>query len=539
MHKCHLTINFRTMLTEKDHQFLKEKGISPDQINHQIEQFKNGFPDLEIIKPATNKDGVKLLTEKQLADMVAVYEKASKRLKRMKFVPASGAASRMFKNLYEVYNSYEGSEEDYLRIMSDKGFNSLYYMCQNLSSFAFYNDLCETIEKSGNSLEEVSKKKDFKMLLGNLLTDKGLNYGNLPKGLLKFHKTFDGERTPVEEHFIEGLHYGASGKNVKLHFTISPNHQELFAEHVAELIEKYEKEYKTKFDVSFSIQKPATDTVAVDLENNLFRNGSGDLVFRPGGHGALIHNLNDIDADIIFIKNIDNVVQDRLKEKTNFYKKVLAGVLLKTRQEAAEINKKLKKKVKAAVIEEAEVFITKKLFVKMPSDAESWDLSKKSEFIKMILDRPYRVCGMVRNEGEPGGGPYWVKNKDGALTLQVVESSQFNEGQKKIMEKATHFNPVDIVCNTKNFKGEKYDLLDFVDETTGFISQKSVAGKEVKALELPGLWNGAMANWNTIFIEVPVETFTPVKTVNDLLRAEHMFEKDLLSVDEKGQTVID
>ena len=526
------------MLNEKDLKTLAEKGITKDQIEDQIAQFKNGFPDLEIIKPATNKEGVKQLTEKQLADMVKIYNKASRRLKRLKFVPASGAASRMFKKLYEVYNNYEGSEEDYLNIMSDKGFHSFYYMCQHLNSFAFYSDLRQMIEKNGVSYEEVSKKKDYKTLLANLLTEEGLNYGNLPKGLLKFHKTYSGERTPMEEHFLEGIHYAATGKKVFLHFTISPDHQELFAEHAAELIEKYQKEYKAKFEVSFSVQKQSTDTVAVDLENKLFRKENGALVFRPGGHGALIHNLNDVDADLIFIKNIDNVVQDRLKEKTNYYKMVLAGVLLKTRSEAADYYKKLKKKVKPDLLAEVETFLKKKLFVKVPESFESWDMDRKVELLKQVLDRPYRVCGMVRNEGEPGGGPYWVRNADGTESLQIVESSQFNEEQKTIMQKATHFNPVDIVCSTKNFKGEKYNLLDYVDYNTGFISQKSLEGNDIKALEMPGLWNGAMAKWNTLFVEVPIETFNPVKTINDLLRAEHMFEKDLLSVDDSDNPVI-
>lgn len=527
------------MLTKKDHELLKEKGITPEQIQNQINQLTNGFPNLEIIKPATRKDGIKHLTEKQQAEMVRIYEKAPRRLKRVKFVPASGAATRMFKKLYEVYHNYEGTEEDYLQIMSDKGFDSLYYICHNLSSFAFYNDLRDSFEKSGNSLETVSKNKDFKLLLGTLLTEKGLNYGNLPKGLLKFHKTFSGERTPMEEHFLEGIHYAASGKKVNLHFTISPDHQEMFAEHAAELIKKYEKEYKAKFEVSFSVQKPATDTVAVDMNNKPFRNSNGDLVFRPGGHGALIHNLNEIDADIIFIKNIDNVVQDRLKEKTNFYKMVLAGVLLNVKTEAAENFKKLKKKIKKETLDEVEIFVQKKLYVKMPNDFSDWETDKKVAFLKETIDRPIRVCGMVRNEGEPGGGPYWVKNENGTQSLQIVESSQFTDEQKSIMGKATHFNPVDIVCSTKNFKGDKYNLLDFVDYNTGFISVKSMEGKDLKALEMPGLWNGAMAKWNTIFIEVPIETFNPVKTINDLLRAEHMFEKDLLAVDENERTVID
>ncbi|MBI9068173.1 MAG: DUF4301 family protein [Salinivirgaceae bacterium] len=519
------------MLTDKDLITIREKGITPEQIQQQIEQFRNGFPDLQIVKPATSKDGIKQLNEKQLDQMVKVYEKASRKLKRLKFVPASGAATRMFKHLYAIYNSYKGSEEDYLTIMADKSFNSLNYLNQNMSKFAFYNDFVLALEKNGTSLEEVSRTKDFGVLLETLLTEKGLNYGNLPKGLLKFHKTFSGNRTPIEEHFIEGLNYAVTGKKVYLHFTISAEHKDLFENHVNELIAKYEKENKAKFMVSFSFQKPSTDIVAVDLENNLFKNKKGELVYRPGGHGALIHNLNDLDADLIFIKNIDNVAQDRVKDKSSFYKMALAGILLKTKDEAAIYFKKLHKKVKQDVLNEIELFVKRKLCIKLPENFDAWSIDDKKTFLMRILDRPYRVCGMVKNEGEPGGGPYWVKNNDGSVSLQIVESSQFNAEQKELMKKSTHFNPVDIVCSTKNFKKQKYNLLEFIDKNTGFISQKSVEGNDVKALEMPGLWNGAMANWNTIFVEVPIETFNPVKSINDLLRSEHMLEKDMLAND--------
>ena len=527
------------MLSEKDLTFIRERGISENQIEQQIEQFRKGFPNLNIIKPAVNNDGVKKLTDNQLNDYIKVYAKTSRRLKRVKFVPASGAATRMFKHLFSILYDYDSSEDSYLKLIADKDFSSPYYMCKNLKKFAFYNDLVGAIENGGSSIGEISKNKDFPLLMKSLLLSPGLNYSNMPKGLLKFHKTFDEDRTSVHEHLIEGILYARAGKKVNLHFTVSANHIEMFKQHTNAIIPKLQKEHKVKIEVLYSVQKPSTDTIAVDKENNPVHDKDGNLVFRPGGHGTLIYNLNEIDADLIFVKNIDNVVQDRLKEDTIIYKKALAGIVLTLKKKAAEYYKKLNKKIKDDLLVEVEEFIRKKLFVIPPEEYNQWDKAKKTEFLLKIINRPIRVCGMVRNEGEPGGGPFWVKDDDGTKSLQIIESSQFSDDQKNIMLKSTHFNPVDLVCSVKDFKGNKYDLLDFVDSSTGFISEKSFDGKEIKALELPGLWNGAMANWNTIFIEVPASTFNPVKTLNDLLRTEHMFENDLLQNDDDELSIID
>lgn len=525
------------MLLEKDLDFIQELGISQNKIKQQISHFKKGFPALNIIKPAVNKDGIKQLGDKKIDEYIKIYEKASRRLKRVKFVPASGAASRMFKNLYKVLVNYKGTEEDYLKIMSDRGFQSVYYTCQNIKNFAFYDDLISKIEKKGFSIDELSRKKDFTFLLKQLLDTNGLNYSNMPKGLIKFHRTFNEVRTPVYEHLVEGIHYAASGKKVSIHFTVSPMHIELFKKHIEVIVPNLQKKHKVKFDISYSIQKPDTDTVAVDAENNLVYNIKGNLIFRPGGHGALIYNLNEINADLIFIKNIDNIIQDRLKEDTYTYKKALAGLLLNIRKKAAGYNKKLNKKINDDLLSKIEEFVKKELYVIPPEKYYKWDKIKKVEFLLSKINRPIRVCGMVRNEGEPGGGPFWVKAADGSMSLQIVEGSQFNDDQKPLMSKATHFNPVDIICSIKDFKGKKYDLLKFVDNKTGFISTKSVDGINIKVLELPGLWNGAMANWNTIFVEVPVSTFSPVKTINDLLKVEHLFEKDLLQNDDKPKFI--
>lgn len=527
------------MFSEKDLTIIKEKGLTDDDIYKQVNRFKTGFPSIQVARPATINYGIKVLREKKLLELVSFYERDSKKLKKVKFVPSSGAASRMFKDLFEVMNSYDGSEEDYLKVMANRDFGSLYYICHNISNFAFYKDLKVAFEKSGYTFEEVSKKKDVLSFLKYLLTEQGLNYASLPKGLLKFHRSDEGERTPVEEHMIEGALYAANGKKVRIHFTVSENHLALFQKHVNELKEKYEKVFKVKYFIEFSLQKSNTDTIAVNLSNEPFRNNNGELLFRPGGHGALIQNLNDLEADLVFVKNIDNVIQDRLREDTILYKKALAGLLIQTRNGAFDWIKKLKKKRNVKYIEDASLFVRRCLGVNFPESFSVLSDNDKVEFLLTKLNRPIRICGMVRNEGEPGGGPFWVKQNDGSLSLQIVESSQFNEEDKALMKKATHFNPVDLVCSITNYKGEKFDLNSFVDVETGFISEKSVEGKTIKALELPGLWNGAMANWNTLFVEVPISTFSPVKTISDLLKAEHLFHKDLLVDKDNEHSVID
>lgn len=523
------------MLSKNDLIILQEKGITQKQIKLQLSQFKQGFPNLDIVRAAVIKDGVKQLSDKKINEYISMYESSSTKIKKVKFTPASGAASRMFKKLYEVVDNYKGTEDDYLNIMSDKEFQSIYYTCHNIKNFAFYNDLISSIEKKGITIESISKKKDFPFLLKSLLDTEGLNYGNLPKGLLKFHRTYDGEKTPTHEHLIEGINYAKTDKNVIIHFTVSSSHLNLFKDHIKIIAPILEKDNKVKFDISYSIQKPSTDTIAVDLNNMPVRDENGELVFRPGGHGALIYNLSDIDADIIFIKNIDNVVQNRLKDDTIKYKKTLAGVLLSVKNKASEYYNNLNNNISSNLIEEIEEFVKKQLFVIPPTNYNTLNKSDKIEYLINKINRPIRVCGMVKNEGEPGGGPFWVKDNDGSISLQIVESSQFCDEQKEIMQKSTHFNPVDLVCSIKDFSNNNYNLLDYIDKNTGFISSKSMNGKEIKALELPGLWNGAMAKWNTIFVEVPVSTFNPVKTLNDLLRAEHLYEKDLLQSNDDNE----
>jgi len=381
------------------------------------------------------------------------------------------------------------------------------------------------VENTGKDIPALVALGEYKEVVSNLLEPKGLNYGQLPKGLLLFHKYADTVRTAMEEHLAEGAMYAKNNAGeVNIHFTVSPEHQALFEQLVADKSGEYEEKFSVKYDVSFSIQKPSTDTVAAAMDNTPFRDKNDKLLFRPGGHGALIENLNDVDADVVFIKNIDNVVPDSFKCSTVIYKKVIAGVLVTLQEKAFRYLEQIETgKYTHAEVEEMIHFLQDDLCIKNP-DTKLLEDAELILYIKSKLLRPLRVCGMVKNVGEPGGGPFLAVNPDGTVSLQVLESSQIDmsdPAKKAMFEKGTHFNPVDLVCAVKNHKGEKYNLPDYVDKNTGFISYKSKDGRELKALELPGLWNGAMSDWNTVFVEVPIETFNPVKTVNDLLRPEH------------------
>lgn len=395
----------------------------------------------------------------------------------------------------------------------------------NLENFAFYGALDEQCRKNeGKSIKELTAEGNYKAVVANMLEAKGLNYGQLPKGLLLFHKYENGPRTPMEEHLVEGALYAASNGEAHVHFTVSHEHMPLFRKMVEDKADIYAKTYGIKYDITFSEQKPSTDTVAANPDNTPFRTDEGRLLFRPGGHGALIENLNEIDADIIFIKNIDNVVPDRLKGDTVEYKQVIAGVLVTLQQKAFDYLHLLDTGIYIHdQLEEIIRFVQQDLCCRK-QDIKNLEDAELVIYLRNKLNRPMRVCGVVKNVGEPGGGPFLTYNQDGTISLQILESSQIDKSNKEYMEmftKGTHFNPVDLVCAVKDYKGQPFNLPDFVDKSTGFISSKSKSGKELKALELPGLWNGAMSDWNTIFVEVPLSTFNPVKTVNDLLREQH------------------
>lgn len=504
------------MITPQDKELLKSKGISEEQIAEQLACFKKGFPYLKLSAAASVEKGI--LTpdtneQKEYLDAWEGYRQTDKVV--VKFVPASGAASRMFKNLFEFLGA------DYN--VPQTSFEKMFF--EKIEDFAFYDDLNMTCRKTvGEDVPALLASGNYKAIVASLLEAAGLNYGALPKGLLKFHKYEDGNRTPLEEHLVEGALYAANknGK-VNVHFTVSPEHRTLFRTLVDAKAMAYAQKYGVNYNVTFSEQKPSTDTIAVDMENNLFRD-AGKLLFRPGGHGALIENLNDLDADVIFIKNIDNVVPDRLKGDTVLYKKLIAGVLVTLQQRAFAYLRLLDSgRYTHEQILEVLQFLQKQLYCKNPEIKDLED-AELVIYLKEKLNRPMRVCGMVKNVGEPGGGPFLAYNSDGTVSLQILESSQIDmddPAKKEMFEKGTHFNPVDLVCAVRDYKGHKFDLVKYVDKATGFISYKSKNGKDLKALELPGLWNGAMSDWNTIFVEVPLSTFNPVKTVNDLLREQH------------------
>lgn len=502
--------------TQQDLDLLLEKGISQEQIDIQQHHFKTGFPYLQIVEAASVEKGVMSVPQEKEKPYLEAWDNYLKSEKRVtKFVPASGAASRMFKDLYAFLDAdYETPSTPF-----EKAFFA------QLSKFAFFVLLDDTCKQMfGKNAEALCNEGRYKEVVGALLYHEGMDYGNMPKGLLLFHSYHEGNRTPVGEHLTEGTFYAKNGAGVvHVHFTVSEEHKEMFELLVAARKLSYEFKLDASFSVSYSIQKPATDTLAVDMDNQPFHDEDGTLLFRPGGHGALIENLNDIDADIIFIKNIDNVVPDRLKENEAHYKKLLAGVLVTLQKRAHDYLKNLEAgEVTGEELRKMLAFTENELSIAHPGSFDS-DESLRA-YLKKKLDRPFRVCGMVRNTGEPGGGPFIAVNPDGTSSLQILESSQIDPNDPHAMDafrNGSHFNPVDVVCGVKCYQGNKFNLTRYVDPNTGFISQKSKNGRELKALELPGLWNGAMSDWNTIFVEVPITTFNPVKTVNDLLRPEH------------------
>jgi len=502
------------MFKKEDLRQFEEKHISPERITEQIENFKAGFPFIKLIAAATPEHGIEVLSEGDSAQHKNIFDEKSKLYTITKMVPASGAASRMFKSLHAFLDGDH-----------DKPHGDVAAFFDDIKKFAFYDDLEKVLKDNGHQIDDLLKEGAYKTIVRYLLTDEGLSYSSLPKGLLMFHAYPDGARTPLEEHMVEGQHYSKNANDrVKLHFTVSPEHIQKFNDRASAVISNYTKGDPEEFDISYSVQKPSTDTIAVDLNNAPFRNADGSILFRPGGHGALIENLNELDSDIAFIKNIDNIVPDRLKDVTITYKKVIGGLLMQLMEKRNAYLEKIIGDHSEAFIHETAHFAADELKIGFPDNFHNLSPAQKAEYLIEKLNRPIRICGMVKNEGEPGGGPFWVQDANGNSSLQIVESSQIemsDDTQKEILANATHFNPVDLVCSLKDYRGRAFDLTKFVDPKTGFISIKSKNGKDLKAQELPGLWNGAMANWISIFVEVPIETFNPVKTVNDLLRPQH------------------
>ena len=467
---------------------IEARGISVAEVERQIENFRKGFPSLPVVRAASGGDGILQLSDDEIKAAEELYKSRTTKLRTIKFVPASGAATRLFKELFEYIND-------------NKRTPGIDKLITNLEKFAFFAELAKYLKP----------QIDDKDVVRNIVVD-GLAYGSKPKGLVTFHAYKEGARKPVEEHLVEAALYASNGERAAIHFTVSPEHKAGFLALLEERQSHYEKKFGIKYDVSFSEQSPATDTIAVNPDNTPFRTEEGKLLFRPAGHGALIANLDKLDADIIFVMNIDNVTTDERKGDTITYKRVLAGELLRLQERSFELLRALE--CGEDRFEEAKRFLQSELYCKLPENASK-------ELIIKTLDRPIRVCGMVKNEGEPGGGPFWVGDEYGREQLQIAESSQIAKEDMHLMKEATHFNPVDLVCGVKRYDGTKYDLTKYTDPKTGFISSKSAGGRELRAQELPGLWNGAMTNWNTIFVEVPISTFSPVKVVQDLLRPEH------------------
>ncbi len=510
--------------TDLDCKLIKAKGISLDKIQGELLLFQSGIPAITLDRPATINDGIVRLTEEEFQHYALLFDSNKSALKLKKFVPASGAASRMFKFLNEFLNEFDVENETINAYINRKKDKNLPIFLAGIEKFPFYKEVKSKLKSllpNYYALESHEKSYHF---IKTMLDPAHFDFANLPKGALDFHKYNSHIATPIEEHLNECAFYAASNEVSHLHFTVSEHHETLFQKIIHEVTAKVEIKYKTKLHVSYSYQDSSTDTIAVDMENNPFRDEKGVLVFRPGGHGALIHNLNNLNADVIFIKNIDNVIQNHIQE-ISVYKKGLAGMLLDIQQEIFEILRAIDQQVlntdrMPALLD----FMKSKLGIELADNFKALSHQAQLDCLYQKLNRPIRVCGMVKNEGEPGGGPFWIRSYKGNVSLQIVESSQIdncNTEQKEILAKSTHFNPVDLVCGCKNYKGEKFDLHQFVDSSTGFIVHKNNKGKELKGYELPGLWNGAMAKWITIFVEVPLVTFNPVKTVNDLLKPAH------------------
>lgn len=516
-------------LSDADRKQLDGLGISEARLREQLEVFAAASNFLTLSRSASVGDGILQISSEDIPHYVSRHDQASREGRLQKFVPASGAATRMFQSLLQIYYipQYLQCDELYLRVEQGVAVACDFLrFLDAIHQFPFLEDLERCLLKDGLSLGRLMNEGRFHLLLDYFLTGRGLNYGALPKGLIKFHRYPAERRTAFEEHLVESVHYARNGSAVcNLHFTVSPEHDPLFRALLEELRPRHAERYGVEYTVGFSHQSKSTDTIAVDMENRPFRDFQGRLHFRPGGHGALLENLNALGGDLVFIKNIDNVAPDRLKGETALWKKVLAGYLVELQETTHALLRRLKADPSESLLREAEVYARHRLLIDIPAEFSNWSFEGRLSFLYSRLHRPMRVCGVVPNEGEPGGAPFWVRDGRGSLSLQIVEKAQVDMDspeQRSIWSSSSHFNPVDLVCGLRDYEGKVFDLRKYVDPNAVFISRKSKDGRELKALELPGLWNGAMSDWITVFIEVPRITFNPVKTVYDLLRPEHL-----------------
>ncbi|ETW94185.1 MAG: hypothetical protein ETSY1_35970 [Candidatus Entotheonella factor] len=514
------------IFTNQDQHQIAAHGTTEKAILDQIDIFQRGFPFAQLDRPCTPGDGVTVLSPQDAELLESRYAEAVAAGRVQKFVPASGAASRMFKSLLAVHERAGDIDWSQLKTApQDQNERDFLQFAEGMERFAFYQALREQLSQQPLCLDAALEQGQYKAILDALLMPSGLNYASLPKALLHFHCYGDHCRTPLEEHLMEASTLVQDrGGAARLHFTVSPEHGELMMAHLEQARQRYEQT-GAHFEVSWSTQKLSTDTIAVDLDNQPFRDREGKLLFRPAGHGALLENLNDLQGDIFLIKNIDNIVPDHLKAPTYTYTRLLGGYLVTLQQQSFMYLEQLASgDVNPSALKAIRQFAEQAFSLSLPATFEQQSHQEQAELLFRSLHRPLRVCGVVLNTGEPGGGPFWVGHADGTTSLQIVETSQVDtntETQRAILQKSTHFNPVNLVCGVRDFRGQPFDLMRFTDPETGFISQKSHEGKPLKALELPGLWNGAMAKWNTVFVEVPITTFNPVKTVLDLLRQEH------------------
>ena len=513
---------------EQNIEQLITSGIPEDKIISQMEIFDKGFSFIRLVRPCTPGDGIDRIAKDHTDIYLNAYSQALDTGRLLKFVPASGAATRMFKSLLSVFNSDDPLTLESITAAAahDADFKFCLEFVQSIDRFAFYKALSDCLADGGDDIACLCQKGHYRKVLAALLEPRGLGYADKPKGLILFHGYPDHARTAFEEHLAEAQAQTCSGTgNIPLHYTVSKAHEQAITLHITSVAHKYEQNGHP-LEVGFSTQKKSTNTIAVDMKNKAFRSLENSLIFRPGGHGALLENLNDLGADIVFIKNIDNVVPDDHRADTNTFKSLLCGYLITLQNQVFHYMEILtgKKGVSADVLADMGRFATGPLHLSLPDDFNDMDPMDQQSYLLSVFNRPIRVCGMVKNLGEAGGGPFWAMDRKYGCSLQIVESSQVDEEdpvQAQILRSSTHFNPVDLVCGLRDFQGKPFDLTQFADYDSGFITIKSSHGKELKAMELPGLWNGSMAFWTTVFVEVPLSTFNPVKTVNDLLRPEH------------------
>ena len=511
--------------TEKQLKQIEKKGLLLSKVESQVNLFKQGLPFINLKDAATVGNGILKISDDERISLIESFDNKRRSISLLKFVPASGAATRMFKFLFKFFEDYRPQKESINSYINRKKASEMSIFFVGINKFPFYYIVKQQLFKRNKDFNKLKLNEQLFLFVEMMLNEKMLNYGNSPKGLLPFHQYRDHVATAFEEHLFEAALYASSNGKAELHFTISERHKNIFDAEFKRIEEIVERKTNTNFNISFSYQKESTDTIAVTTDNNPYTEDDGCLLFRPSGHGALIENLNDLDADVIFIKNIDNVVVFKYEKEVADSKKMLAGKLLELQEQSFKYLEELES---AELSEERLIiiaqFLAKKMNLIISNEFEKYSKKYQKQYLFDKLNRPMRVCGMVKNEGEPGGGPFWVKDESANVSLQIIESAQIdkkNKPQKQIFKSSTHFNPVDLVCGIKNYKGNKFDLTKFVDQKTAFITMKTKVGKDIKALELPGLWNGSMANWNTIFVEVPLLTFNPVKTVNDLLKEPH------------------